>query len=429
MKIRTIALTITLLFIGLVTQAQILKKIGKRVEKAAERTVLNRTDKEVSEQTDKALDTILEGKKKKKRRTNSKNEQDDDHVDESDEVNTNGETVSNQQTAPWSQYNFVPGDEIIFHDDLVSEENGEFPSRWDLLDGTAENAFFQGENVINFKNKSIIIPLMDEVKYLPEVFTIEFDAYYDTALGDFFWQYYSIRFSKETGGWYYPTAGSKDYYYPLHLYRHGAKLRGIINGVDKDFKTYEESLKVKQPIWRHIAIAFNKRSLKVFVDQHRVLNIPNLGFKPQMFSIAAKSYDEDGTVRAIKNIRVAEGGKKLYDRVVAEGKFVTRGILFDVNKASIKKESMGVINEVAKMMTEHPDLNFSIEGHTDNDGADDYNLKLSEQRAVAVKEALKELGIDENRFQTKGLGESIPVSDNTSPEGKANNRRVEFVKI
>ena len=126
---------------------------------------------------------------------------------------------------------------------------------------------------------------------------------------------------------------------------------------------------------------------------------------------------------------MAEGGKKLYDRVIADGKFVTRGILFDVNQAAIKPESMGVINEVARMMKEHQDLNFSIEGHTDSDGAEDYNLDLSSRRADEVKAVLVDLGISVSRLQTKGWGEGVPVTDNTTPEGKANNRRVEFVKI
>ena len=114
---------------------------------------------------------------------------------------------------------------------------------------------------------------------------------------------------------------------------------------------------------------------------------------------------------------------------MAEGKFITRGILFDVNKSSLKNESMGVINEIATMMKEHPEIKFSIEGHTDSDGDDNHNLQLSEQRALAVKNILADLGIDGARLQTKGSGETVPLSDNTSPEGKANNRRVEFVKI
>jgi outer membrane protein OmpA-like peptidoglycan-associated protein len=136
-----------------------------------------------------------------------------------------------------------------------------------------------------------------------------------------------------------------------------------------------------------------------------------------------------GKQALIKNVRIAKGSKKLYDRIVADGKFVTRGILFDVNKATIRPESMGVINEIVKMMKAHEDLKLRIEGHTDSDGEKSFNQELSEKRAQAVKDLLVESGIASSRFKTKGYGESKPVADNSTPEGKANNRRVEFVKI
>jgi len=340
------------------------------------------------------------------------------------------EDSTTQKLKPWSKYNFVPGDQVIFQDDLTGEESGEFPSRWDLTKGNAENASLEGENIINFDNKSIITPLMETDEYLPEVFTIEFDAYYDQEKMDSYayHQLYKIRFWN--GDSYVVLPENKGMYNPIKVYRYGASLSGRIKGQKKDFKGFDEALKQKQPVWRHIAIAFNKRSLKVFVDQYRALNIPNLGFMPKMVSIEAttNTHIKEPYTRVIKNIRIAEGGKKLYDRVMADGKFVTSGILFDVNKATIKPESMGVINEVAKMMKEHPELNFSIEGHTDSDGGEANNQILSEQRAASVKETLTSLGVESSRMETKGFGESVPVSDNTTPEGKANNRRVEFIK-
>ena len=332
----------------------------------------------------------------------------------------------------FSKYNFVPGDKIIFHDDLTGEESGEFPSRWDLIKGNAENGSFEGENVINMDYKSIVTPLMENNEYLPEVFTIEFDAYYDQEFmtSYAYHQIYKLRFWDGPSSFTLPD--KKGSYQPAKIYRYGAILSGRINGQPREYKSFEDAMQSDEPVWRHIAIAFNKRSLKVFVDQYRALNIPNLGFQPKHFSIEGSSNmhkKEAGFIIAIKNIRIAEGGKKLYDRVMADGKFVTRGILFDVNKATIKPESMGVLNTVAKMMREHTYLNFRIEGHTDSDGADDYNLQLSDQRAISVKNALTNLGIDTSRLETKGLGESVPVSDNSSPEGKANNRRVEFIKL
>ncbi len=443
---KSLFLITALLFSGVSMEAQILKKLKKSVEKTVERKLEEKTRKE----TDKAMDSILNPSNKKNKKANTKKETTNKKVlvrgkgnntkplptneneSNSNSVNTQtDQSNANQDLQPWSKYNFVSGDKIIFQDDLVGEENGEFPSRWDLTKGSAENATFENENIINFENSSIITPLMETDEYLPEVFTIEFDAYFDEQKmgSSVYHQVYKLRFWN--GNSYVILPNSLGSYNPIIVYRYGATLSGKIKGQKKEFEGIEESLKEAQPLWRHIAIAFNKRSLKVFVDQYRALNIPNLGFKPKMVSIEAyrNTYIKKPYIQAIKNIRIAEGGKKLYDRVMADGKFVTRGILFDVNKAIIKPESMGVINEVIAMMQKYADLNFRIEGHTDSDGANDYNLQLSQKRADSVKYLLTSLGINASRMQTKGLGESVPLSDNTSPEGKANNRRVEFIKI
>ena len=90
---------------------------------------------------------------------------------------------------------------------------------------------------------------------------------------------------------------------------------------------------------------------------------------------------------------------------------------------------MGVLNQVVTMMKDHKDLKLSIEGHTDSDGNDAANQNLSEQRSESVKKALVSFGIDATRLQTKGWGETKPIDVNTTPEGKANNRRVEFIKL
>lgn len=431
--IKSIVAITFFLCISNTVQAQFWKKIGEKVEKAAEKAVTRKVENKTTEKTDQAMDSLFNIDKKIKKKKGKKNKnKNPNNNSQNEELNEENNTPENLK--PWSNYNFVPGDKIIFQDDLMYEENGEFPSRWDLNSGSAENAVLSGENIINLKDNSIITPLMDKENYLPEVFTIEFDAYFfsKTDYGSDY-QSYNIRFSPKADEVYRPE-GSEDSFYPIILRRDGAIFNSKINGVKKDFKGMEKELD-EHPVWRHFAISFNKRSLKVFVDQYRVLSIPNLGngFKPQQFSIEAYSYSysnvDNDYICAIKNIRVAEGGKKLYERVIAEGRFVTRGILFDINRATLKPESMGVINRVAKMMKQYTNLKFTIEGHTDSDGDEASNLELSAQRALAVKNALIEFGIDQNRLQTEGKGESVPVSDNTTPEGKANNRRVEFVTI
>lgn len=112
-----------------------------------------------------------------------------------------------------------------------------------------------------------------------------------------------------------------------------------------------------------------------------------------------------------------------------DGKIIANGIRFDINKSTLKPESMGIINEIYELMEKYPDLKFSVDGHTDSDGDAAFNQKLSEERAKTVMDKLISLGISPDRSSYKGLGETESISSNETAEGKAENRRVEFVKI
>ncbi len=350
---------------------------GKKLKKKVERKV----DREV----DKTIDKGLEGDNNKKE--TKKDETEETTTETTTNKNAKVENNSNNTTTVespkeelklWSKYDFVAGDKIIFEDNLAGEENGEFPSRWDLLSGSAEVASLDGENVIHFSNNnSIIFPLMDKKDFLPDVFTIEFDVFFEDG-GEKFSDIYKIRFFEGTGNSARINGKSVA---PIIISWNDIKM-GQFGGKTK---SYVDEKKNWKPKWKHIAISFNKRSLKLYMNEERMLNIPNLGFKPKMFSIGGHYDDRNIKMSSIKNIRVNEGGKKLYDRIMAEGKFVTRGILFDVNKSTIKGESMGTINEIVQMMNAHPELKFRVEGHTDGDGDESYNQKLSEERADAVK--------------------------------------------
>jgi outer membrane protein OmpA-like peptidoglycan-associated protein len=132
----------------------------------------------------------------------------------------------------------------------------------------------------------------------------------------------------------------------------------------------------------------------------------------------------------IANFRFAVGAPDTRSRLLTEGKLITRGITFDSGSDVIKPESYGVIKEIADVLKENSSLRIKIIGHTDSDGADDMNLTLSKKRSAAVKNTLeKQFGIDASRMETDGKGESEPVSPNNTSEGKANNRRVEFIKL
>ncbi|MDX2415360.1 MAG: OmpA family protein, partial [Bacteroidales bacterium] len=265
----------------------------------------------------------------------------------------------------WSKYDFVPGDKIIFEDNLMFEENGEFPSRWDLHQGTIENAAFGGDNVIMFRSaQSRIVPYLKNptIDYLPEIFTIEFDLFlYGGGLRVSF---SDLKNQRPPHGQKDLNIGGQDMYLP-------PAQSDLPNG---------GSIKNR---WAHISIAYTNGKMKAYIDETRLINIPHFPTNPQGVSLYA-GWASDKNPVYIKNIRIAEGGVKYYDRFLQNGKIVSNGIRFDVGKASLRPESMGVLNEIYKMLSEHSEVNVSIEGHTDSDGDFAFNQKLSAERAKTV---------------------------------------------
>ncbi len=128
-------------------------------------------------------------------------------------------------------------------------------------------------------------------------------------------------------------------------------------------------------------------------------------------------------------INTPEEGTTIYEKMIAQGKFISRDILFDVGKSIIKEQSFVEISRIASFMKEHSELRFSIEGHTDSQGADEGNMVLSKQRAESVRRGLIKFGIDPSRLETKGFGETRPIDTNSTVEGRASNRRVEFIPL
>ncbi len=329
-----------------------------------------------------------------------------------EEASSGSEKAKLESKSPvleWAKYDFIPGDQVIFEDDLIGEENGEFPSRWDLAQGSAEVAKVDGENVIFLRGGSpSIVPYIENSTsdYLPDVFTVEFDVYF----GFSYFVVYLYDWKNQRG-----DRSGEDILEVGYNSMHIGDARS----------TYPSEVKKKR--WAHISIAYTSGKFKAYLDDTRLINIPRMGFNPSGLSIYSYHASDEYPIY-IKNVRIAKGGVKYYDRMLQDGKIVASGIRFDVGKASLKAESMGVINEIYDLMKEHPDLNFSVEGHTDSQGNDDVNMKLSLQRAQAVMDVLVDMGIEAHRLSARGWGETKPVTNNASPEDRANNRRVEFVK-
>lgn len=411
------------------TEAQFLNRLQRRVENKVEREVERRAerraDKVINDNLDKVEDAIDgKGKKKSDNKSGQSNPAQNSNENSSNNNDTgSGANESSQESQTpnvvWSKFDFIPGDQVIFEDGpSADEENGEFPSRWDLYQGGAEIAEVDGEPVImfitdigNMHSKGIIPYLKDSKNdYLPEVFTIEFDAYFPpNEYNDRYYITFHDRKNQERSGtpqieFYVNTVGAGD---------SEGSLKGKTSG-NRD----------KIGGWRHMSIAYTKGKLKVYMDDQRLINIPHAEGNPTGVTLAG-AFENSFT----KNFRIAKGGVKYYDKVLSDGKIIVNGIKFDVNKATLKPESMGPINKIYKLMVKKPELNFSVEGHTDSDGNDTNNLKLSKARGKAVMEKMISMGISKDRLKYNGFGESKPIDNNSTAEGKANNRRVEFVKF
>ncbi|MDD4218358.1 MAG: OmpA family protein [Bacteroidales bacterium] len=435
MKQKLLLLTILFFAAILSTNAQIsLKRVLNNSKERAENKIENRLENKIDNTVDNALDDV-EGKNRKDKKKKDKDSEEESNEmigsdnggqeNQEDNNNQNTTTENNQKqanaspTVVWNKFDFVPGDKIIFEDSpLASEENGEFPSRWDLIQGQVEIGNINGENVLMFLDGGEIIPYMENSSedYLPEVFTIEFD-YYTPKDGNRLSFYLKDKKNQSRNG-------ENVQEFEVTPVRIDAPKLGSVEHPNRDYKYCENGC------WVHVSIAYTNGKLKVYLDDTRLVNIPHYEYKPTGFTLYPYfASAKDNKTFYVKNVRIAEGGVKYYDRAMQDGKIVVNGIRFDIGKATLKPESMGPINEIYSLMNKNPEINFSVEGHTDSDGDDATNQKLSEERAKTVMNKLIEMGIDKSRLKSQGFGESKPLNENTSAEGKAQNRRVEFVKF
>ncbi|MBD0778059.1 OmpA family protein [Maribacter sp. ANRC-HE7] len=406
------------LFAPQVTHGQFLKKLANKAKAKIEREADNRSEKRVNkkidEEFDKAEDAI-DGKEEENTTGTTKQNGTQSGSSENDAEDV-GLQESKGPNVVWSKFDYVPGDTVLFEDGPSNdEENGEFPSRWDLYKGNAEIGNVDGENVIMFlSHQSYIIPYLKNSNedYLPDVFTVELDVWF--AKG----------YTTSNRLWIYLCDQKNNRQNTERL----VVMPHALSFMDSD-KSYPGTEKIGwanelEGSWKHISIAYTKGKFKAYFNDTRLINVPHLEINPSGITIEAGNDN-----MYIKNIRIAKGGVKYYDRVLSEGKIVVNGIKFDTNKATLKAESMGPINKIYQLMQKNPEINFSVEGHTDSDGGDDTNMTLSKARGKTVMEKLITMGISANRLKSDGFGESKPIDNNSTPEGKANNRRVEFVKF
>ena len=424
MKKYILTMAVLALVCGTASAQGLLGRLGERAKQAVENNIGNKIEQ--------GINNALDGKKKDK---NASGNQD------IEEAEMPAEKVDFAEIQAKSD--FKRGANVFFEDNLGGERMGEFPSKWDLLDGSeVEVVNIKGAKAIRME-ASRIQPLMKEKEYLPEEFTIEFDVLaqpaeegsgWDGTLdlfmdGDDGRRVFDIRMSPE----YHPYYGGE---YSGIGWGWGAENP---NGNKMEGEPGRQAINryLKKNEWNHIAISFNKRAFKMYLNYQRIVNIPNM-IQPRSWAMDGSSDSDKGIF--VTNIVMAKGAVDLYERnttdyasavekAIAEtGKFVTNDILFETGKATLKPESMDEIRKVAEYMKKNPSARFEVQGHTDNQGSDKVNDPLSQQRAEAVVKALEGEGVDPFNLRPVGKGSHEPVADNKTEDGRAKNRRVEFIK-
>jgi len=388
---------------------------------AVERNVERKADKEASD----ASDAVLNKKKGSK-----KSKGDEADLDEAEDDDTPVD-AKNQKS------DFVRGSVILFEDDFAGEQMGEFPSKWDISDGSLEVASVNGKKYAhsNTSGTTVFSPLMQNMKsYLPDVFTLEWEEFMCKPgdIDQMNWHIYFYNGDDELANIYKMFRPGSPDVYGNYSFKKGSGASGNVTG---DLKWEDLKKCVKFGQWNHFAISFNKRAFKYYINGQRVINLPNVA-APSRFEFHVQ---DDYPYRGVGHVILAKGAVDLYQRqttdlsavekAIAEtGKFVTNNILFETGKATLKPESMAEIQKVADYMKKNPTARFEVQGHTDNQGSDKINDPLSQQRAEAVVKALEGLGCDPFNMRAVGKGSHEPVADNATEAGRAKNRRVEFIK-
>jgi OmpA-OmpF porin, OOP family len=320
----------------------------------------------------------------------------------------------------WENYDFVPGNKVIFFTDFSEDRVGNFAQGLKFRSGQMDVVERDGVKMLRATARSeFLIPLG---RKLPDRFTLELDV---IAPAEPIGGYDLVAFE---GG---KELDRGDTSAEVNWQVDGTLIIGGGQNATSEVKFPEPMLPLLVGRVAHIRVLMDGAYFKLYTNERRIFNIPELAFKrDSVIRVFVNGTEESNQATFLTAIRVAESETDvLYDALTARGRWATQGILFATGKADLQPESTPVLKEIAATLTKYPDLKILIEGHTDNVGPPASNLTLSGARAVAVKQALTtRYGIASDRITTRGFGDTRPAVPNTSAAGRAQNRRVEVVK-
>lgn len=397
------------------SQAQLLDKLKKKAEKAAERTVEKRVEKETEKKTDEALDEVFEEKSTKKEKKSSKKKSNE----ESSTSNSSNEIVTGSS--------FFPNGQILFSDNFKQDAYGDFPLNWNTNSG-GEIIKVNGEKAFKLNPNGTYIA---KTSKLPENYAFEFDLVTEnldykglsgSQFGLIFSNEQTLNKPKNGGKFGFSLWKGSNICNQINVQNWGKTNGKIDNNIP--FKMQEKFNTIT-----HFTIVVNKTRLRVYIDNEKAIDLPsflsnNFGNYIQFY---LKGTDpKEKHIVAISNVKITEEGEDIRSMLL-KGGFSTTKILFDSGSDKLKKESYEFLDKMAKVLQDDTSIRLNIIGHTDSDGDAVKNMTLSKSRAAAVMNYfIDSKGLNKSRFMYQGRGENEPVANNTSTEGKAQNRRVEF---
>ena len=326
--------------------------------------------------------------------------------------------ASDQPELSAVKIDFVPGEKTIFFDDFSDMAQDEPPPHWKLRNGKLE--LRTGEGIRQLTTVCPANISMNSQPFtLPANFTMEIEAIFATpypAMHFFAWP-------KGVDGGEAPT------------WRISISAKEVSAAGPNGERIGGEMLKppvVGKPV--KVALWVQDGRARLYVDGERVADVNQMTVPPNAkpadhWTLRQRCDRPTDEWMGLRSVRLAESAPDFYTMISSKGRFITHGIRFDTDSDRLLLDSAPVWKAVARGLEKNPNLKLSIEGYTDSTGNAQPNQDLSQRRAEAVRSVLiSQFGVDAGRLTAKGLGAAKPIGSNDTAEGRAENRRVEFVK-
>jgi OmpA-OmpF porin, OOP family len=307
---------------------------------------------------------------------------------------------------------FIPGEKMIFFDDFSDMAGDEPPPHWKVRGGTAVLKAGGGVRQLTIDARNAT--LTANCTGVPANFTLDVDLKYEKPHRDFV-------------HWWFRNKAGGDVLHLLTMAEYGNIHWQVDAGPER---LGEGSYKSPYTQPERLALWVQNGRIRFYANDNRLMDVNQVKLGPIEALVLVVSNQGNGTdAIGIRSVRLAESTPDFSQMISSSGRYVTHGILFDTDSDQLKPESAPVIKMIARGLETNPSLKLLIEGHTDSIGNADHNLDLSKRRAEAVRAVLvSQFSVDGSRLTTNGLGSTKPVDSNDTPAGRAQNRRVEFVK-